>query len=391
MRNTVVVDMTNSGAIVGVDAVAEKINTINLLVYTGSGANPKIHITTREIDEMITGFEPDSIYFYSIPTAYYPEYIFGEDNYMYVTLSDNSQTADPIRFNFNKDNGGDLVLTKDPGSRMYFASYITVKTSAEVAESVEQIEQVITDLPQTIETTASSSTVANNVNSFNLDGIFESIMTNIKPVLLKYVAADNYQYVNTPPSNLIRNYITIKENYIQFIEDHIPSGSSFAASGTTLFTLGGQQVYYTSITGADAFRFLTFTSPTILNGSAADVEAYKVRIPTPIATYIKSQYKWTYDSTLQSYVVDLIFGAGDASGNGQAIFSKVGDMFKFFYKSRTQNGAAFGVGMDDTNVYDIFAGAQFGAFVKKEYPTLSAAQADTSLPDGVYAVIVAGS
>lgn len=390
MRNTVVVDMTNGGALTAWDSVAESENTINLLVHTGAGANPKIYLENRTTSGTITGFDANSIYFYQIPAAYIPEYEFGADNRLYVTLSDDTQTAETIRFLFNADTGGQMTIQKDAGGRQFFCSYQKIMTDAEVNEVIQQAQTTIEQLPQTITTTASSSTVANNVNSFNLDGIFESIMTNIKPVLLKK-ANGSYVYVNTPPSNGIRNYISIKENYIQFIEAHLPSGTSFAEGDTTAFTLGGQQVYYTSIDGGSAYKNLTFTSPTVLNGSSVDVSLYAVRIPTPTATYIKSQYKWTYDSTLQSYVVDLIFGVGDNSGNGQAIFSKVGDMFKFFYKSRTQNGAAFGVGMDDTNVYDIFAGAQFGAFVKKEYPTLSAAQADTSLPDGVYAVIVAGS
>ena len=348
MRNTVVVDMVNGGIVTAVDAVADDENTINLLVYTGSGANPQIHITTRDIEETITGFESDSIYFYEIPSEYYPEYIFDADNNMYVTLSDASQER-TIRFHWSGAANGYMKLTKDTDYR-YFVVYQKIMSSSEVVQAVEETQQAIENLPETITETASTSTVANNVNSFNLDGIFESIMTNIKPILLKYTAADTYEYVNTPPSNGIRNYIIIKENYIQFIEAHLPSGNTFAAAATTLFTLGGEQVYYTSITGSGAYKYLTFTSPTILSGSGVDVEQYKVRIPTPTATYIKSQYQWRYDSSISSYLVELLFGTGDANGRGIYKFVKDANSGMLVYTSRI-TGAVLGIKITDEGVW----------------------------------------
>ena len=348
MRNTVVVDMVNGGVVTAVDAVADDENTINLLVYTGSGANPQIHITTRDIDETITGFEPESIYFYEIPSEYYPEYVFDADNNMYVTLSDANQER-TIRFHWSGVENGHMKLMYDIPYR-YFVVFQKIPTQAEIVEAVSEVQEEINKLPETITNTASSSTVANNVNSFNLDGIFESIMTNIKPILLKYTAVDTYEYVNTPPSNGIRNYINIKENYIQFIEAHLPSGNTFAEAATTLFTLGGQQVYYTSITGSGAYKYLTFTSPTILSGSGVDVEQYKVRIPTPTATYIKSQYQWSYDSSISSYLVELMFGTGDANGRGIYKFVKDANSSMLVYTSRT-TGAVLGIKITDEGVY----------------------------------------
>lgn len=391
MRNTVAVDMTTGGTITAWDSAAENDNTINLLVHTGAGANPKIYLQNRSTSATITGFAANDIYFYEIPTQYYPEYDFELDNYLYVTLSDDSQTADPIRFRFSQDNGGKMTIEKDPGSRMFFIVYQKIYTDAEIEETIANMETTINNLPQTIKETASTSTVADNVNAFNLDGVFESIITNIKPIVLKKVVNGQtvtYDYVNTPPSNRIRNYIEIKENYIKFIEAHLPSGNSYDISSTTAFTLGGQQVYYTSITGASAYKNLTFTSPTVLSGAGTDVSLYEVRVPTPTNTYIKSEYKWTYDSTLDSYLVDLVFGVGDGNGNGKAIFSKVSDIFKFIYKSRTQNGAAYGVGMDDTHLYNIFKDVNYNAFIYKEYADLATAQSDQTLEDGTFAMIV---
>jgi hypothetical protein len=147
-------------------------------------------------------------------------------------------------------------------------------------------------------------------------------------------------------------------------------------------------VYHTSISGGDAYKFFTFTSPTVLNGASADVEAYRVRIPTPTATYIKSQYKWTYDSTLQSYTVDLIFGVGDQNGKGQAHFSKTANGFDYVYDSRTSGVGSFGVAMDDGEVYAVYNSSNYPMFIKKEYASIADAQADTSLPVGAYAIIV---
>ena len=376
MRNTVAVDMTTGGTITAYDAVAENENSINLLVHTGAGANPKMEIQTRDVDRVITGFAANSIYFYKIPSELYPTWSAELDDYMYVTLSDDSQTAQPIRFRFTYgDTTAQMTLKADVNNRLFITMYAEILTDAEIAESITNANQAIEQLPQTITNTASSATVANNVNAFNLDSVFESLITNIKPVLLKYVATDDYQYVNTPPSNQIRNYLTIKENYLQFVEAHLPSGNSFTAADTTLFTLGGAQVYYTSITGSNAYKYLTFTSPTVLNGQSADVEAYKVRVPTPTATYIKGQYKWTYDSTMQSYVVDIILGAGDQNGRGIAKIRKDNNGLDIRYLSRTTN-TDFGIKVQDDGFYGIFGGAVRRVALPIPYNSVQDAQAD---------------
>jgi hypothetical protein len=46
--------------------------------------------------------------------------------------------------------------------------------------------------------------------------------------------------------------------------------------------------------------------------------------------------------------------------------------------------------MDDNNAYNIYKNVNFNTFNAKEYPTLANAQADSSLPDGAFALIVAG-
>lgn len=389
MRNTVCVDMTQGGTVTAWDSFAENRNTINLLIHTGGGTNPRVDIENRSTTATITGFDLNAVVFCEIPAQYYPEYSETLDNNLYIRVVDDTQRSELIAFTFHEDMGGQMSISKIVGEASFVCVYQNIMTDAEANQVIQEAQTTIQNLPTTIQTEASTANVANNVNSFNLDGVFESIITNIKPIILKKVN-DAYVYVNTPPSNGIRNYIEIKQNYIRFIEFHLPTGSSFSEANTTLFTLGGQQVYYTSIEGSSAYKNLTFTSPTVLNGATVNVDDYKVRYPTPTATYVKSQYQWEYDSTLQSYTVSLLFGAGDGSGNGVATFSKVGDLFEFFYKSRTLNGAKFGFAMDDNNAYNIYKNVNFNTFNAKEYPTLANAQADSSLPDGVFALIVAG-
>jgi hypothetical protein len=233
-----------------------------------------------------------------------------------------------------------------------------------------------------------SSATAETVNAFNLDGVFESLITNIKPCLLKYDEENEvYTYVNTAPTNYIRNYIKIFENKLQFIESHFAESSSYSESNTELFTLGGSQVYYTSITGADAFKFLTFTSPSVLHPND-NAELYKVRLPKPTNTYVKSEFKWTYNSTYQSYEPELTFGVGDVQGRGKYKFYKDGDSGRFVYTSRT-DGNEYGFIIKDDGIYKVFNNVQYKDMPYKLYSSYADAVADVNnMPTGSFGIVV---
>jgi hypothetical protein len=220
-----------------------------------------------------------------------------------------------------------------------------------------------------------SSQTAETVNAFNLDSVFESLITNIKSCLLKYDEQNEvYVYVNTAPSNYIRNYIKIFENKLQFIEAHFVESSTYSAANTELFMLGGSQVYYTSITGADAFKFLTFTSPSVLHPDD-NAELYKVRLPKATNTYVKSEFKWVYNQTYQSYEPELTFGVGDQNGRGKYKFYKDGDSGRFVYTSRT-DGKEYGFKITDTGVYDVFADTDYKHRIEPVFDTLNDVPAD---------------
>ena len=233
-----------------------------------------------------------------------------------------------------------------------------------------------------------SSATAETVNAFNLDGVFESLITNIKPCLLKYDEENEvYTYVNTAPTNYIRNYIKIFENKLQFIESHFAESSSYSESNTELFTLGGSQVYYTSITGADAYKFLTFTSPSVLHPND-NAELYKVRLPKPTNTYVKSEFKWTYNSTYQSYEPELTFGVGDVQGRGKYKFYKDGDSGRFVYTSRT-DGNEYGFIIKDDGIYKVFNNVQYKDMPYKLYSSYADAVADVNnMPTGSFGIVV---
>lgn len=216
-----------------------------------------------------------------------------------------------------------------------------------------------------------SSATAETVNAFNLDSVFESVITNIKPCLLKYDEENEvYNYVNTPPANYIRNYIKLEKNSLQFIESHFTESSSYSESNTELFTLGGSQVYYTSISGADAYKFLTFTNPTKLHGTDINIELYKVRLPKAVNSYVKSEFKWTYDSTNQTYQPELTFGTGDAQGRGKYKFYKDNDSGRFVYTSRT-DGKEYGFKIKDDGTYDVLADTDYKHRIQPVYDTLN--------------------
>lgn len=250
-----------------------------------------------------------------------------------------------------------------------------------------EAEQIAQDTAQqVVNNTVNSSTTAETVNAFNLDSVFESVITNIKPCLLKYDETNEvYIYVNTPPTNYIRNYIKLEKNSLQFIESHFAESSTYSAANTELFTLGGSQVYYTSITGADAFKFLTFTSPSVLHPDD-NAELYKVRLPKATNTYVKSEYRWTYDQTLDTYNVQLVFGTGDNQGRGKGYFEKTNDGYEFKYTSRT-TGQDIGFAIKDDAVYDILNGVQYKHRIQPVYDDLT--QVPQDFPDDNFLFIKA--
>ena len=238
-----------------------------------------------------------------------------------------------------------------------------------------------------------SSQTAETVNAFNLDSVFESVITNIKPCLLKYQAGEEgetgvYVYVNTPPTNYIRNYIKLEKNSLQFIESHFAESSSYSETNTELFTLGGSQVYYTSISGADAYKFLTFTNPTKLHGTDINIELYKVRLPKATNSYVKSEFKWTYDSANQTYQPELTFGTGDAQGRGKYKFYKDNDSGRFVYTSRT-DGNEYGFIIKDDGIYKVFNNVQYKDMPYKLYSSYADAVADVNnMPTGSFGIVV---
>lgn len=195
----------------------------------------------------------------------------------------------------------------------------------------------------------------------------ERLETNLK----NYICLPNITIVNDVPEwddephtwhaktgytgATVRGYIKLFEMSQQFIEAQLvtPADSSAIVAGELeAVQINGRQLYFTSIAGANAFEYFTFTAPTAKYPQmSADVAAmYVVYKRKSSAEYIKMQQVFTWSSADNTYFVDTIYGTGDAQGRGVYKFAKDANSGKLIYTSRT-SGAEIGIKIVDDGVY----------------------------------------
>lgn len=181
----------------------------------------------------------------------------------------------------------------------------------------------------------------------------------------------------------IRGYIKMEGLSQQFIEAHLVQPSDYnklTSSEVQPLTVNGRQLYFTSISGAQAFQYLTFVAPkTKYPNLTSEQEAmYVVQIRKTEAEYIKMEQVFAWSNTDNTYYVKTIFGTGDENGNGRYYFVKDADSGRFVYLSRV-DGKEYGIAEKDDGTYQVSGDA-----LTKIYPMAvvnDISQADT-LPTG---------
>ena len=181
----------------------------------------------------------------------------------------------------------------------------------------------------------------------------------------------------------IRGYIKMEGLSQQFIEAHLVQPSDYnklTSSEVQPLTVNGRQLYFTSISGAQAFQYLTFVAPkTKYPNLTSEQEAmYVVQIRKTEAEYIKMEQVFAWSNTDNTYYVKTIFGTGDENGNGRYYFVKDADSGRFVYLSRV-DGKEYGIAEKDDGTYQVS-----GDVLTKIYPMAvvnDISQADT-LPTG---------
>lgn len=203
----------------------------------------------------------------------------------------------------------------------------------------------------------------------------ERLETNLK----NYIVLPNITIVNDKPSwtgnthtwrakqghggDVVRGYIKIAGMEQEFIEAQlvVPSDSTaMTAAETENVVINGRQLYFTSIAGAQAFVYLTFTPPADkYAGMSAEIQAmYVVRKRKSQAEFVKMKQTFDWNATDNTYYVKTQYGVGDAQGRGVYYFIKDADSGRFVYVSRT-TGNENGVVLKDDGIYDRYNGRDF--------------------------------
>lgn len=166
----------------------------------------------------------------------------------------------------------------------------------------------------------------------------------------------------------IRGYIKMEGLSQQFIEAHLVQPTDYnklTSAEVQPLTVNGRQLYFTSISGAQAFLYLTFTAPkTKYPNLTSEQEAmYIVQIRKTEAEYIKMEQVFEWNNTDNTYYVKTIFGTGDINGYGKYYFVKDAESGRFVYTSRT-DGKEYGIAEKDDGTYLVT-----GDNLTKVYPT----------------------
>lgn len=161
-----------------------------------------------------------------------------------------------------------------------------------------------------------------------------------------------------------RKYIRIFDDNIKVIEADLSETETEPYKDPE-----GNKLYWTAVTGENAHKFFTYTSPLTIAKSERpegltddEFEAlYTVNVRKTIAEYVKCSLGFPMNSS-GTGEPELVFGTGDENGNGKYYFVKDSDSGRFVYTSRT-DGRKLGFAIKDNGVYQVN-----GDTITKMYP-----------------------
>ena len=234
--------------------------------------------------------------------------------------------------------------------------------------NITQNPQTVTQIVEVTKQEVVAADVIEASAAFIDDLQIERLETNLK----NFICPPNITIVNDVPqwsgnsrtwhaktgygSVNVRGYIKIYGMQQEFIEAQLvtPADSThITAAELEAVQINGRQLYYTSIAGAQAFSYFTFTAPTAKYSTmSADIAAmYVVYKRKSSAEYIKAKNEFEWIAADNTYYVKTQYGVGDAQGRGVYYFIKDRDSGRFVYISRT-TGKENGVVLKDDGIYD---------------------------------------
>ena len=188
-----------------------------------------------------------------------------------------------------------------------------------------------------------------------------------------------------------RGYIQMQELSQKFVEAHLVQASDYnnlTTNEVEPLLVDGKQLYYTSISGTQAFEYLTFVNPKQKYPSMAaeNAEMYKACVRKVEAEYIKMEQLFEWSTKDNTYYVKTIYGTGDENGRGKYYFIKDADSGRFVYISR-ETGQEMGVAIKDEGTFQLTNGV-----LTKMYPVTvvtNLSEAD-NVPEGTIVFLKAG-
>jgi hypothetical protein len=256
---------------------------------------------------------------------------------------------------------------------------IAQKTATQANDTAEEAKKTADEAKATLDNLPEIGVNIVNTNVIKSD-VMQATWCFSKYMLVQFMETNfealdvNQQYKK------LRKYARIFDDNFKLIEAELSDSEVEVYKDPN-----GQKLYWTAVTGENAFKFFTYTSPLTIAASERpdgmsdeDFEAlYTVKVRKTVAEYVKCSLGFPLNDS-GTGEPELVFGTGDADGNGKYRFVKDADSGRFVYTSRT-DGKEYGVAIKDDGVYQVS-----GEVYTKLYPMAvvsDVSQAD-SLPVG---------
>lgn len=364
MKNVIFADSLNDYISQCIATIAEEEDTINFVLYTDSAENWKAEIFIDDVPRgTITNIISSETNYVLIPVEYYPT----TESVMTVSFTNDSDNNADFIFNFPNKTDGIMSVAKDSNFNYTVKYTLQIQDIDDVVTEIVDINTNIDDINTNIDTiTADVDDISTEVETLQeeLPTIIEDrVVTNdimnavscfSKFMFVQYLET-NFEALDIHQTYVSkRNYIRIFDNTVEVIEANIN-----ATEQVNYTDPDGNTIYWTSISGVDAYKYFTYTSPLISakaerpSGITDEQfeEMYKVKVRKTDTEYIKA--KLGFPDLVGTGEPELTFGVGNQQGYGILTVRKTTEQSEIIYTSTTQEGKELGIAIKDDGLYQI--------------------------------------
>ena len=368
MKNTLVINLKNNvDECICLDSVAEDENSLYILAYSDYPALT-VTVTVAGVSTTIsqtTYSYLDYMYYFQLSSLLFP----ATELPMMISFTSGSHTTENFQLNFPESREGDMYVTKN-SNYSYDVTFKQVLTPEEISSSIVNNSTDITNIYSDIsDINEDISGISGDVEDITAE--IEALPETIADEVVKaenmeaawcysrYMIVDfletNFEAIDVNnPYQAVRNYIQIYENEIKVIE------ATISNSLTETYTdPNGQTLYWTSISGTDAYTYFTYTSPLLSSpdkrpegATDAQFEAmYEVKVRKATAEYERATLGFPNNG--QTGEPELVMGVGDQNGYGKLYIRKTSTEAQVIYTSQTEQGQERGITIKNDGLYQI--------------------------------------